>query len=196
MKREGKKTRRRFAFYAVHKGRKENVIYDKWEDCEACVKSFPSPVYKGFNIRVGAVDWLRGQRTKASFELMMQERKQAEAMQSADNKSTTNDDDQTIPVAKATLIPTAIPTATTVPVNPVPPTTTACERDFSPVAELARFIANAPVIGVSPPPKCTNPICPYTCGEVTRMQQILLQRLCQLTFLTAQHHDVGEDDKL
>ena len=110
--------------------------------------------------------------TKSAFELMMQE--QAEALQSADNRSTTNDDDQTIPVVKTTLIPTVIPTVTTVPVDPVPTTTTACERDFSPVAELARLIANAPVSGVSPPPKCTNPMCPYTCGEVTRIQQILL----------------------
>ena len=183
MKREVKKARRRFAFHAVHKGREENVTHEKWEDCEAFVKSFPSPVYKGFNHRVGAVDWLRGLRTKAAFELMMQE--QAEALQSADNRITTNDDDQTIPVAKATLIPNAIPTATAVPVDPVTTTTTACERDFSPVAELARLIANAPVSGVSPPPKFTNPTCPhYTCGEVTHMQQMLLQRLCQTTFLT------------
>ena len=187
--REKKTKKRRFAFYAVHVGRQSDVIYDNWEECEACVKSFPNPVYKGFNVRVGAVDWLREKRTRAAYDKMIQEHERAQTCD-------TNDDGQTIPTAKATPIPCTIPTATYVPVDPVPPTTTACERDFSAVAELARLIANAPVDGVPPPPKCTNPICPYTCGEVTRMQQILLQRLYQTAILTAQHNYVGKDHKL
>ena len=186
-----KKSRGNFAFYAVFKGWTSDVIYDNWPECEACVKTFSGPVYKGFHCRVGAVDWLREKRTRTVFDSMMQERERTQA--NSAETCDANGREHTIPIIKAIPVPEAIPTATAVHV-PAPPA--ACARDFSPVAELARLIANAPVKGLSPPPKCTNIACPYTCGEVRRMQKILLQRLYQTTILTSQHNDVGKEHKL
>ena len=60
-------------------------------------------------------------------------------------------------------------------------------RDFSPVAEMARFISNCPVGAVPVPPLCDNATCPYICGENTQIRQILLQRLHQVNRMIAQH---------
>ena len=147
------------------------------------MKGYTDAQYKSFDSRVGAIDWLRQQRSIMSVQNMMRQHN-AEASQSACDTDTNNaaEADQSIPVAKATPIP-AIPTATAVHVDPTPPT--ARERDFTPVAELVRLIVNSPVDGLPSPPACTSPTCPYTCDEILHVQKILLQRLYQTAWITA-----------
>ena len=174
-------TKSKTKYYVVHIGRKPG-IYETWAECEDNVKGYTDAHYKAFDSHVGAIDWLRQQRSIMSVQNMMRQHN-AEAAQSAcdTNNAAEAEADQSIPVAKATPIP-VIPTATAVHVDPTPPT--ARERDFSPVAELARLIANSPVDGLPSPPACTSPTCPYTCGEILHVQKILLQRLYQTAWIT------------
>lgn len=46
-----------YKFYAVKKGI-EPGIYTRWIDCEAQIKGFSSPVFKGFNDEEEAKKWL------------------------------------------------------------------------------------------------------------------------------------------
>ena len=191
-----------FAYYAVYKGRWPGKIHTLWAECEANVKEFSGCHYKGFHHRIAAVDWLRDENTKEAFKKMMQKHNNTKAVQSACvNTSTPDVVNHAIPVATATLIttvpptvpPTTIPTVNAVPVATAPPPIV--ERDFSAVAELARLIAASPVDGLSPPPECSSKTCPYCCGEVSHIQQILLQRFYQTAILTM-HQSVGHDYKL
>jgi len=185
-----KKAKQKYKYYAVHIGRKTG-IYETWAECETNVRGYNDAHYKGFASRVGAIDWLRRQRSIMSVQHMIRQQN-AKAVQSAcdTNNEAEAEADQSIPVAKATPIP-VIPTATAVHVDPAPPTKR--ERDFSPVAELARLIANSPVDGLPSPPACTSPTCPYTCGEILHVQKILLQRLYQTAWITG---ILGKEHKL
>ena len=122
--------------------------------------------------------------------MLQQQRQQDESAAHATTTHVTKqrDADDDIPTAIVTPIATPIPTvtATAIPVrppNPDPP-----ERDFSPVAEMARLIASYPNGELSPPPVCSATNCPYVCGEITHMQTALMQRLYQLLLMTTRHN--------
>ena len=51
-----------YKFYAVKKGI-EPGIYERWIDCEAQIKGFTSPVFKGFNSKEEAQKWLNQDTT-------------------------------------------------------------------------------------------------------------------------------------
>ena len=189
-----KKTKQNFSHYAVNIGRKGQKIYDNWDECARDVIEYNNADYKGFHSLLAAKDWLRDQQAKQSVRQLIQKHK-------AETRHATDDDDHDevvpdlVPTAKAVPIQTVIPTATAVLVDPDPAPITR-ERDFAPVAELARLISNSPVNGLPSPPACTSKTCPYTCGEILHMQKILLFRLYQTTVFTAQHKDLGKDHKL
>ena len=181
-----KKLKPNFQFYAVFVGRSGEKIYETWAECKSNVWEFNGAEYKGFNHRIAAVDWLRGMRAKQAVkEMLQQQRPQEKSAAHATATHSTKQRDTADDIPTAIAVPIAIVTATAIPVrppNPDPP-----ERDFSPVAELARLIASYPNGDLSPPPVCSAKNCPYVCGEITHIQTALMQRLYQLLILTARH---------
>ena len=100
-------------------------------------------------------------RSKRAVKELMQQRQQDE---SAAHTTTTHvteqrDADDDIPTAIATPIATPIPTATATAIPVRPPNPDPPERDFSPVAEMARLIASYPNGELSPPPVCSATNC-------------------------------------
>ena len=191
LNREAKKKKtQKFKFYGVSIGRNGEKIHDTWAECEADVLEFKDALYKGFQSRIACIDWLRGESHKRQLkELLRKRRQEKEAEVSAVTAHVAqHDSDAHIPFAKATPIPTATPATT---VHVCQPRPAPRERDFSPVAEMARLIASYPDGELPPPPVCSSRTCPCLCDEITQMQTILLQRLYQLAHITMQHNNDG-----
>ena len=187
------KRKQRFNFYAVFVGRNGEEICDTWDECNASVFEFQDAKFKGFQTRVAAIDWLQEQRHKRMANALIHQHRQQQQQKEVPTATVSTEQSGTgdhIPMATATPIASAVPVVPTNPnPNPIPQ-----EPDFSPVAEMTRLIASYPAGEVPPPPSCSAVNCPYVCGEIMHMQRILLQRLYQTTFITAQHH--YEDHKL
>lgn len=44
-------------YYAIRKGRQNNVVVNSWDECEKLTKGYPSE-YKGFTVQQDAYDWI------------------------------------------------------------------------------------------------------------------------------------------
>ena len=64
MSRKNKKPMKRCCFYAVARGRQIG-LFDKWADCSTNVKGFSSALYKKFEYKRDAEDWLEKSASSA-----------------------------------------------------------------------------------------------------------------------------------
>ena len=147
---------------------------------------FSNPQYKGFNDRVEALQWLKEQRTVVEFANLLPNvscdsapfEQPRVVVQNGQHINVDPEPVIEIPVAKAVPIP--MPTASAVPVK---------NRDFSPVAEMARLIASLPDDHIPKAPICTCPTCPYMSGNIFDIHNVLLRRLMRTGTITAEHED-------
>ena len=159
----------------------------KWTDCKKLIAQLGKPIYKGFNDQAFAAKWLADQRRKllyahlepnVSFDSAPVKQPKL-VVKNGLEMYADPDPVAAIPVAKAYPIPMP---ALTVPV-PV------ADRDFSPVAEMARLIASLSDDVIPPAPVCSSKTCPYMSGEIHDIRQALLRRLIQTGTITAVHKD-------
>lgn len=47
------------AYYAIKKGRENNIIVNTWEECKTLVTGYPGAEYKKFNMKKEAKEWLK-----------------------------------------------------------------------------------------------------------------------------------------
>lgn len=154
-------------------------VFYKWTDCKQYIPLLAKPIYKGFHDHAYAVQWLNNQRKKilqpnASFDSAPCMQPKLVVKNGVEMYADPKPVDE-IPVAKAYPIPV---NASAVPV-PV------ADRDFSPVAEMARLIASLPDDAIPPAPVCSSLTCPYMSGEIHDIRQALLRRLMQTGAITA-----------
>ena len=193
-KRKSKKKTQKFLCYAVFRPKCDNNgIFYNWAECEKKVKHYSNPVFKGFHSDITARDWLRGEQTKETVYRMLEQQKEAKTetpsahatVISTASAMPSHVDNTVTPIPFATAVPVETPTA--VPAHA--PTKKRRERDFSPVAEMARLISNCSPDDMPQPPVCTCATCPYMSGEIMHIRKALLQRLYQTGLITAQHKD-------
>ena len=188
VKNKTKKKGQNYLCYAIIDGNDGNkmAIFFKWFECKKAIAQFANPQYKGFNDRAEAHQWLKEQRTILNFANLLPDvscdsapfEQPRVVVQNGQHFNVDPDPVIEIPVAKAFPIP--VPTASAVPVK---------NRDFSPVAEMARLIASLPDDRTPKAPICKCPTCPYMSGNIFDIRNALLLRLMQTGLITAEHED-------
>ena len=171
--------RQRFQCYAVAIGRNTG-IFETWPECERNVSKYNDPLFKGFHNRVDAINWLKKQKSELQFDKSQHQQHVDRDTAIPTTPIQQNDKSQHHADRDA-----AIPTATAVPIDP-PACAPIPRWMFSPVDDLVRLIVNYTVGGVSSPPSCDSPTCPYIYGDAKHIRDILMQRLYHVNRIISQ----------
>lgn len=183
------RTGQNYLCYALMDGKDADKmgVFFKWTDCKNLIAQFAKPIYKGFHDQALATKWLACQRKKLLYAHLEPNMSFDSAPVKQPKLVVKNglemyadpDPVAKIPVAKAYPIPVSV---SAVPVA-------VADRDFSPVAEMARLIASLPDDAIPPAPVCSSKTCPYMSGDIHVIRQALLRRLMQTGTITGVHKD-------
>ena len=136
---------------------------------------FAGAIHKSFDTEQNAIEFMILNRRKIRVDAPKQSPKQSEPAASIHS-------DEPM-IAKAVPIPNVAPVCATY-LSP--------EKDYSPVADMARLIANTNVhkLGFTAP--CKDPGCPFTRGDLVAQREHTLNRLYTLNRLIEDHDDANK----